>query len=186
MVPQRPFFIGNPGCVRSRACTCDFSSTHNTTALSGGFRYTPTTSVNFSTKRLSFESLNPSTRCGCNPCASQMRDTVALLTPIALAIVRVDQCVASFGVVCRVASTICLTFSAGRERELRPCGASSDNPGGPCSRNRSAHSKNVGREGFSFLALALCDTPSAASRQMRERRTTLCGVVLARTPGSRG
>src|SRR3972149_5159428 len=122
MVPQRPFFIGNPGCVRSRACTCDFSSTHRTTALSGGFRYTPTTSVSFSTNRLSFESLNVSMRCGCNPCASQIRETVALLTPMASAIVRVDQCVASGGVVCSVASTIALIFSAGRVRDNRQWG----------------------------------------------------------------
>src|SRR5262249_24914230 len=42
IVPARPFFIGSEGWVRSRAWTCDFSSTHNTTDWSGGFRYKPT------------------------------------------------------------------------------------------------------------------------------------------------
>ena len=107
------------------------SSTHRTTALSGGFMYTPTTSVNFSTNRLSLESLNPSTRCGCNPCASQMRQIVALLTPMAWAIARVDQWVDPGGVVCKVASTISLIFSADKARELRPWGASSASPAGP-------------------------------------------------------
>ena len=34
----RPFFIGKPGWVRSRACIWLFSSTDNTNACSGGFR----------------------------------------------------------------------------------------------------------------------------------------------------
>src|SRR5271170_1547885 len=42
-----------PGCVRSNAWHCDFSSQHNTSALSGGLRYSPMTSQNFSSKRLS-------------------------------------------------------------------------------------------------------------------------------------
>jgi type I restriction enzyme R subunit len=36
IVPQRPFFIGNPGWVRSNAWICDSSSTDNTSACSGG------------------------------------------------------------------------------------------------------------------------------------------------------
>jgi hypothetical protein len=30
---------GKPGCVRSSAWHCDFSSQHSTSALSGGLRY---------------------------------------------------------------------------------------------------------------------------------------------------
>ena len=52
-----PFFNGTPGCVRSNAWTCGFSSTL-------------TTSVNVSTHRVSFDSLNVSIRCGCQRCAS--------------------------------------------------------------------------------------------------------------------
>ena len=38
LVPARPFFKGSDGCVRSSAWIWLFSSTHSTTALSGGFR----------------------------------------------------------------------------------------------------------------------------------------------------
>src|SRR6266545_1592848 len=51
MVPARPFFIGSDGWVRSRAWIWLLSSTHSTTALSGVFRYSPTTSVSFSKNR---------------------------------------------------------------------------------------------------------------------------------------
>jgi hypothetical protein len=39
-----PGIIGSTGWDRSSACTWDFSSAHSTTACSGGFRYSPTTS----------------------------------------------------------------------------------------------------------------------------------------------
>src|SRR6266498_4324708 len=85
MVPARPFFIGSDGWVRSRAWIWLFSSTHSTTALSGGFRYSPTTSVSFSRNRLSLETLKVRTRWGWSPAASQIRPTVAGLTPATFA-----------------------------------------------------------------------------------------------------
>jgi len=42
---------GSDGWLRSSAWTEDFSSMHNTIAFSGGFRYNPTTSISFSSKR---------------------------------------------------------------------------------------------------------------------------------------
>src|SRR3954447_20663747 len=57
MVPQRPFFSGRPGWVRSSAWIWLFSSTANTSALSGGLRYRPMMSCTFSAKCLSFDSL---------------------------------------------------------------------------------------------------------------------------------
>src|SRR5277367_2796098 len=42
------FFIGRPGCVRSSAWIWLFSSTLNTSACSGGFRYSPTIASSFS------------------------------------------------------------------------------------------------------------------------------------------
>src|SRR5437868_5052365 len=39
-----PMPSGKPGCVRSNAWHCDFSSQHKTSALSGGLRYSPMTS----------------------------------------------------------------------------------------------------------------------------------------------
>src|SRR5512142_619884 len=119
MVPARPFFMGSDGWVRSNACTWLFSSRHSTTAFSGGFRYSPTTSTSFSSNRGSFDSLNVSTRCGCSPRARQTRCTVSRLTPTRAAIVRVDQCVAPGGASCNVTRTISFTVSAGIEG-LRP------------------------------------------------------------------
>src|SRR5260221_12764878 len=45
----------------------------------------------------SLDSLNRSTRCGCSPCARQIRCTELMLTPTALAVAAAVQCVASLG-----------------------------------------------------------------------------------------
>jgi hypothetical protein len=103
--------MGRLGWVRSSAWTWDFSSTASTTAPSGGFMYSSTTSVSFSSKRLSLESLKASTRCGFMPLDDQIACTVDLETPACLAMVRTDHCVASGGVVCRVSKTTRSTFS---------------------------------------------------------------------------
>ena len=57
-----PGSIGRIGAVRSRAWICDFSSTHSTTARSGGLRYSPTTSLTLSTNCGSFDSFQESWR----------------------------------------------------------------------------------------------------------------------------
>ena len=53
------------GAVRSSACTWVFSSTHTTTALTGGFRYNPTTSRTLASNSGSVGNLNVSRRHGC-------------------------------------------------------------------------------------------------------------------------
>ncbi len=50
--------MGNVGCVRSSAWHWLFSSTHSTSALSGGLRYRPTTSRSFSIKNGSVDNAN--------------------------------------------------------------------------------------------------------------------------------
>ena len=50
VVPQRPFFVGSPGWVVTKACICDLSSTPSTQALSGGLRWSTTTSTSLPTK----------------------------------------------------------------------------------------------------------------------------------------
>src|SRR5437899_6715741 len=60
----------------------------------------------FGAKYGSLLNLNDSMRCGCSLCLFQIRCTVAELTFCAAAIVRTLHCVASFGVVFIVASTI--------------------------------------------------------------------------------
>ena len=67
--------------MRSNAWIWDFSSTHRTNARSGGFRYSPTTSLTFSMKKGSDDNLKVSVRWGCNPKARQMRLTVLWLSP---------------------------------------------------------------------------------------------------------
>src|SRR5215469_16186795 len=69
-------------------------------------------SRNFSMNRGSLESLKPSTRCGCNPNARQMRLTMVWLSPQRLAIARVLQCVASAGVLSRVTRTTRSTWAS--------------------------------------------------------------------------
>src|SRR5438034_4610267 len=64
IVPHRPFFRGRPGWVRSKAWIWLFSSTHNTIPFCGGFKYRPTTSVNFSMNLGSRDSLKVRLRCG--------------------------------------------------------------------------------------------------------------------------
>src|SRR5438046_909966 len=99
IVPHRPFFRGRPGWVRSKAWIWLFSSTHNTIPFCGGFKYRPTTSVNFSMNLGSRDSLKVRLRCGLRLCNCQSRFTVLLLTPWALAMVRQLQCVIPLGLV---------------------------------------------------------------------------------------
>ena len=63
------------------ACADDFSSMHSTIALSGGFRYRPTTSISFSSNFGSLDSLKVFTRCGLRPRAAHTRCTVSSETP---------------------------------------------------------------------------------------------------------
>jgi len=67
-LPQHVLFSCEPGAIH----TCDFSSTDNTRARSGGSTYSPTTSRSFSAKAWSVESLKRRMRCGFSPCAAQI------------------------------------------------------------------------------------------------------------------
>src|ERR1022692_3714457 len=83
-----------------------FSSKHSTSALSGGFKYNPTTSVSFSRNFASLESLNVPLRCGLILCSCHKRLTVLLLTSCASAMSRQLQWVMPTGLLCKVASMI--------------------------------------------------------------------------------
>src|SRR5690349_7840649 len=98
-----PGIIGNAGCDRASAWHWDFSSTHRTTAPSGGFRYRPTTSKTLSTNSGSLLSLNVSARCGLSSNAFQIRPIEDLDNPLRSAIFARDQCVALTGVDSNVA-----------------------------------------------------------------------------------
>jgi hypothetical protein len=85
--------IGRIGADRSSAWICGFSSTANTAAATGGFRYSPTMSRIFSTRSGSGETLNSSCRQGLSPNARQISETVCRLIPCRAASARVDQCI---------------------------------------------------------------------------------------------
>ena len=104
-----PGTSGSTGEVRSSAWIWDFSSTHSTTAASGGLRYNPTMSRTLSMNSGSGDSLKVSVRCGLSPNARQIRLIADWDMPVAAAIDRVDQCVASGGV-----SSNVLTITASR------------------------------------------------------------------------
>src|SRR3954447_24813902 len=93
-----PGIIGKTGCSRSSAWIWLFSSTLSTSARLGGERYSPTMSRTLSTNSGSLESLNVSERCGWRPKAVQIRRMVVCEKPVAAAIERIDQWVASTGV----------------------------------------------------------------------------------------
>src|ERR1039458_8332087 len=93
-----PGIIGSTGWDRSSAWIWDFSSTHSTTALSGGLWYRPTTSTTFSMNSGSVEILNPSVRCGLRSNLRQIRPMVDLDRALRLAHKVRDQGGASFAV----------------------------------------------------------------------------------------
>src|SRR5271166_4025232 len=179
MVPQRPFLIGNPGCVRSNAWIWLFSSTQSTIACCGGLRYKPTTSVNFSRNLGSRESLKVFTRCGLRLWLRQMLLTVDLLTPWFLAMSRQLHCVIPLGLVCKVASTSALILSA-PYTGLRPRpGAISHRLSRPCSAKRRRHKITVLRLICNCAAMALSDWPFPAASTIRPRSATCWGVPWA-------
>ena len=81
------------GAVRSNAWIWDFSSIDNTIALSGGFRYRPTTSRTLASNSGSVENLNVSTRHGCRPHLFQILPTHTCEIPSSAPNSREDQCV---------------------------------------------------------------------------------------------
>src|SRR3954453_13758268 len=72
------------GAVRYRAWIWDFSSTHSTTARSGGLRYSPTTSRTLSINSGSLDNFHISWRWGGNPKARQIRETADCARPTSL------------------------------------------------------------------------------------------------------
>src|SRR5512147_955561 len=95
-----------------------------------------------STNSGSVDSLKVSLRCGCSENARQMRCTVEIDTPVALAIERVLQCVAAAGIVSSVVVTTSVIFSSpilrgapGRGSSTRP----SRRPAANRPRGRSLH-----------------------------------------------
>ncbi len=165
--------------MRSSAWICDFSSTHNTIALSGGAIYRPTMSRTFSTKSGSLDSLKVPVRCGCRPKARQIRVIAVCESPLALAIERVLQCVAPRGV---CSSVIVITRSTSSSPILRgaPGRGSSSRPSTRRSTNRLRQLPTVTRWTPSRSATSPLVSPSAQARTMRARCARPCAVFRRR------
>ena len=137
----------------------------------------------FSTNWGSVESLKVSVRCGANEKALQMRCTVEMDKPDALAIERVLQCVASDGIVSSVLVTTSSIFSSPILRGA-PQRGSSSRPSKRLLANRFRHSPTVSRETPSSPAIALLFMPSAANITICARAASARAIFRRRTRSS--
>src|SRR4029453_15313880 len=172
------------GAVRSSAWIWDFSSTHSTTAASGGSRYRPTTSYTLSTNNGSLDSLKVSARCGWRPKSRQIRPIVDFDNPDRSAINLRDQCVAFFGVSSRVATTTSSTWSRAIDGG-RPGRSSSTSPSRRLATNRDRHLPTVAGCTPSSEATGVLAWPSAQASTIRERWASACDdLALLDQPAS--
>ncbi len=164
--------------MRLSAWIWDFSSTHNTIAFSGGFRYRPTTSRTLASSSGSVENLKVSRRHGLTPYLRQARATVASPIPKWLPSSRDDQWVTPSlaGGGSRVAAMIAassIVFG-------RPGRCSSSRPAIPWAANRSRHLITVGRVTPTNRAAPEVPAPPATASTMRARSTCPAGTVRDR------
>src|SRR5271157_1682265 len=109
-----------------------------------------------------------------------MRCTVALLTPTALAIDRVLQCVAASGFSWVVFRTIRVTVSAVMAGVRPGRDASFSIPAVRRAANRLRHRPTVGFEVWSSAAMVSLVLPSAAAKTIFPRNTKREGVLRPR------
>ena len=128
----------------------------------------------------SSESLQRLWRCGWSPNAFQIRCTADWVRPTSAAIERVDQCVASLGV---VSSVLTITSSTLASVIVRGCPGrgSSVSPSKRCSANRLRHLRHrVALRPRVARRSRCCSSPSAASNTIRERSASACALVRRR------
>lgn len=172
-------YIGNVFRVRSRAWIWDFSSTHNTIALSGGTRYGPTASVTSATSSGSVENVNVSAFHGRTPYSLQTAATVAWSAPSRGASRRLDQCVTP-----RLAgggSNVAARIAARSTYRGRPGRGRSANPANTLSPQRDRHRFTVERETPTVSAMTWSPTPPAANKTIRAPCAIAAAVVPERT-----
>src|SRR6266568_857371 len=174
-----PGSIGSTGCERSSAWIWDFSSTHSTTACSGGLWYSPTTSTTLSTNSGSVDSLKVSARCGLSPKARQIRPIVDLLSPDLAAIDLRDQWVALLGVSSSVATTTASTCSTVIDGG-RPGRSSSVSPSSRRLINRLRHLETVSGCTPTAAATCLFGVPSAQASTILHRCASACELFARR------
>ena len=143
-------------------------------------------SVTFSSNCGSLETLNLAVRCGLRPASRQMRCTLVRLMPIAFAIARTLQCVASGGV-SRAVFANNLAFVAAA-RGFLPGGRvlSRRSPSTPYSAKRFCHRQTHGFDMPVARQIAFTLSPSAVASTIRDRHTTFAGELRsAIKPASR-
>jgi hypothetical protein len=171
--------------VRSSAWIWDFSSTHNTSARSGGSRYNPTTSRTLSMNWGSADSFQVCSRCGLSPNARQIREIAVWLIPTCRAIDRVDQWVSWLGGGrSRVATITRSTWSSAMVRG-RPGRGSSARPSSRSRTNRPRHLATVWGQMPSCSATATLVLPLAQASTIRARKATAWALVRRRAQRSR-
>ena len=116
----------------------------------------------------SVESLNASVRCGLSPKARQIRLTAVWFSPSARASDRVDQWVASVGVVSRVVTMTCSMRSSVSLRDA-PGRGSSTSPSSRRATNRERHLMTVERATPSCWATLVLLAPAAQANTIRQR-----------------
>jgi hypothetical protein len=121
------------------------------------------------------ESLNVSVWCGFSPNARQIRLTADCDIPVAAAIERVDQCVASFGCSSSV-FTITRSTSSSRIERGFPGRGSSCSPSRPRRAKRPRHRPTVEPLQPSSAAISALDRPSAAANTIRQRNANACAL----------
>ena len=123
------------------------------------------------------DSLNCRTRCGCNPCARQIRCTEETLMPTALAITVAVQWVVSPGGSVSVRATVRSRTASGSGGMREGRVLSRIRPSMPSAWKRSRQRLTA------FLLFPLCrmiprvPRPSAASNTIRARHTCFCGLL---------
>jgi hypothetical protein len=121
----------------------------------------------FSMNNGSLESFQVSWRCGCSPNACQIRITASGVIPTSRAIDRVDQCVASLGVLSSVVIITRSTCSSVIDRGF-PGRGSSTRPSRRRPEKRLRHFVTVGRETPNASAISPLDhNPSDAISTIR-------------------
>src|ERR1700689_1737849 len=157
----------------------DFSSTHSTTARSGGWWYRPTTSTTFSAKNGSVDSLKVPAKCGLRSNLRQIRPIVDLDSPLRCAIEARDQCVASAGISSRVAVMTSSTLSS-RIDGGRPGRGSSCRPSSLAAMNRPRQRPTVDSSTPRSAATCLLVPPSAHASTIFARSARYWAVFARR------
>jgi hypothetical protein len=128
--------------------------------------------------------LKVSCRCGLRPNTRQIREITVCDIPLAAAIDRVDQCVASAGEDSSVVTIPRSTWSSVIVRG-RPGLGSSNNPSRRSSMNRARHLVTVLRETLNSAATRVFAAPSAQASTIRDRNANAWDVFRRRVQPSK-